>query len=306
MANVAPRRRGSLVAAVLLIAIGALFLTSNLLPEWDPWPFVSRYWPVLLIVFGLGKLWDALRAPAAPGMAPSGGRFGLTFAVLFLALFCVVAVTVGRGSSRVVHESRSVEAQGADSVTVSIDMSAGELRVSGGAAHLLDADFDYTESEGKPQISYDPSGKDGRLTLTQSGRRHLGREHNVWNLRMSDAVVRDLRIDMGAGQSNLRLGGMRVSRVSVQMGAGELNADLTGDWNQNVDVQIQGGAGSATVRLPKNVGVRARASGALGSIDVRGLRRESGYYVNDAYGKSPVTINVDVEGAVGEIRLIGE
>jgi hypothetical protein len=310
MANEAPRRRGSLVGALLLITIGALFLASNLLPEWDVWPFMSRYWPVILIIWGLGKLWDALRAPAAPGGAPSGGHTGAIVAILLLVIFIGFAGTRWRGFSRfsrMVHETQSVDAQGAESVAVSIEMPAGELRISGGAAKLLDADFDYNELEGKPRISYDSSGKDRQLTLTQEGgRRHLGHERNNWNLRMDGDKVHSLHIEMGAGRSDLHLGGMRLNRVSVEMGAGECIADLTGDWKQDVNVRIQGGAGSATVRLPKEVGVRARASGALGSIDVRGLRRDNGYYVNDAYGKSPVTINLDVEGAVGEIRLIQE
>ena len=308
MANGTPPRRGSLVGAVILIAVGALFLTSNLLPDWDVWPFMSRYWPVILILLGLGKLWDALRAPAAPGSAPARGGGGGAVAIVLIVLFFAFAATRGRGFGRyhIVHDSQSVDAQGADSVAVSIEMSAGELRISGGTPKLLDANFDYNEAEGKPYISYQPSGKDARLTFTQDGSRHLGREHNVWDLRMNDDAVRELHIQMGAGQENLRLGGMRLTRVSVEMGAGQLDADLTGDWKQDLDMQVHGGAGQATIRLPKDVGVRARASGALGSISAHGLRREGGYYLNDLYGKSPVTINVDVEGAVGEIRLIEE
>ena len=304
MANEAPRRLGSVFGALLLITIGGLFLVSNLLPDWDVWPFMSRYWPVILILWGLGRLYDAMRAPAAPGAphARSGG--GSIIAIILLVCFFAFAATRWRGPGRYVHETQSMEAQGAESVAVSIEMPAGELNISGGATKLLDADFDYSWADGKPRISYDSSGKDRQLRLTQDGSRHLGREHNHWNLRMDGGKITSLHIDMGAGRSDLRLGGMRLNRVSVEMGAGECIADLTGDWKQNAEVHIEGGAGSATVRLPKDVGVRARASGALGSIDVRGLHRDNGYYVNDAYGKSPVTINLDVEGAVGEIRLI--
>ncbi len=305
MANEAPPRRRSLAGALLLIALGMLFLLGNLLPNWDAWPFFSRYWPVILIVWGLGKLWDALHTPA-PGTAPPRAGTGAMLAIVLLVALVAIAAIRGPRFSHIRHETRSVGAQGAESVAVSIEMPAGQLRISGGATQLLDAEFDYTESEGQPEISYQPSGKDGRLRLTQNSRRHFGREHNDWDLRLNGNVVRDLHIEMGAGQNNLRLGGMRLERLTVEMGAGELNADLTGDWKQSADVRIEGGAGEAIIRLPKDVGVRARASGALGSISVHGLRHEGGYYVNDAYGKSPVTINVDVEGAVGEIRLIAD
>lgn len=54
-------RRGSLVGAVLLVALGLFLLYSNFRPGLDPWPLLSRYWPVLLIFLGLGKIWDQFR-----------------------------------------------------------------------------------------------------------------------------------------------------------------------------------------------------------------------------------------------------
>jgi len=73
-----------------------------------------------------------------------------------------------------------------------------------------------------------------------------------------------------------------------------------------VDVRIEGGVGSATVRLPNSIGVRVHAEGGIGSINVRGLQHRGDYYVNEAYGTSPITMNVNVEGGVGEIRLISQ
>ena len=46
-------RRSSLVGAVVLVALGLFFLYSNFRPGLDPWPLLSRYWPVLLIFLGL-------------------------------------------------------------------------------------------------------------------------------------------------------------------------------------------------------------------------------------------------------------
>jgi hypothetical protein len=49
--------------------------------------------------------------------------------------------------------------------------------------------------------------------------------------------------------------------------------------------------------------VRATAHGGIGAIHVRGLKKDGDAYVNEAYGKSPVTVKVQVEGGVGEINL---
>ncbi len=66
-------RRHSIVGALILIVIGALFLYSNLHPGFDPWPLVSQYWPLLLVFIGVGKLWDYYRFRQDP--AARGGRW---------------------------------------------------------------------------------------------------------------------------------------------------------------------------------------------------------------------------------------
>jgi hypothetical protein len=52
------RQRPSLLGALLWIGIGLLFLLSNLGIGRSFWSLAGRYWPVLLILFGLGKVID--------------------------------------------------------------------------------------------------------------------------------------------------------------------------------------------------------------------------------------------------------
>jgi predicted membrane protein len=110
---------------------------------------------------------------------------------------------------------------------------------------------------------------------------------------------------MGAGQSDLRVDGLNLTNLEVNMGAGELHLDLT-EQKSNLRADIEGGVGSATIRLPRDVGVRVEASGGLGSINAHGLQRDGDAYVNAAYGKTPASIDLTIEGGVGEINLVAE
>jgi hypothetical protein len=74
--------------------------------------------------------------------------------------------------------------------------------------------------------------------------------------------------------------------------------DLTGAYEQDLTATIEGGVGEATVRLPSEVGVRVSAEGGLDEINAEGLQREGEAYVNDAYGDSDITLDVDVRGGV--------
>ncbi len=53
----APRTRsGVLTAGLILIAIGLVFLLNNFYPI-SAWRLIGRYWPVILIIIGLRKLY---------------------------------------------------------------------------------------------------------------------------------------------------------------------------------------------------------------------------------------------------------
>ncbi len=204
-------------------------------------------------------------------------------------------------------DSRSIELRGAETASVRVEMGAGNLRIEGGTPKLLDADFNYSVRSWRPEVKYDVSAGHGYLSVRQPRAHgfHPGRRENRWDLRLSDKVPLDLRVKLGAGEGVLKLSGTDLRRLEIEVGAGEVQVDLTGAWDHDLEAEIRGGVGEATVRLPREVGVRAQASGGLGEIKVEGLRKEGGYYVNDAYGKSNVHLRINVSGGIGQINLIG-
>ena len=186
-------------------------------------------------------------------------------------------------------------------------MGAGELNVSGGSAHLVNANFHFDRKWDDPTVDYHVSDGKGVLDVDQeSGHTNFGPANNVWDLNFTNDVPLTLRVDMGAGQGNLKLHGMNVTDVELHMGAGKVVLDLTGPRRSDLNVSVKGGVGQATIRLPKDVGVTAHAAGGIGSIRAEGLHENGGEYKNDAYGKTPYTIKLDVQGGIGEIELIQE
>jgi hypothetical protein len=204
------------------------------------------------------------------------------------------------------NESRSIQPEDAKSVRAHLTMGAGELKVGGAADALMEGDFSYNVADWKPQIDYEVSGEKGDLTVEQGSGddgRLGGNARNEWDLRFNDDVPTDLVVEMGAGESDLDLDSLTLTGLDLEMGAGETTVDLTGDYARDIDARIEGGVGEATVLVPSEVGVRVRAEGGLGKINAEGFQREGEAYVNDAYGDSDVSLNVDVRGGVGSINL---
>jgi len=203
-------------------------------------------------------------------------------------------------------ETRSVELDKSELVSVELKMGAGDLNVRGGSSKLMESEFRYSRPGSRPEVHYDASGFRGHLVVEEpSHGAHGGNSNYRWDVRLNDEKPIDLEIHFGAGNGRLDLGSLTLRSLVVHMGVGELRVDLRGTPKNDYNVSVHGGIGEATIYLPSGVGVVADAKGGIGGISARGLQHRDGRYVNDEYGHSKTTIRLDVHGCIGSINLIG-
>jgi len=202
-------------------------------------------------------------------------------------------------------ESQSVELGDANPVQVKITFGAGNLELSGGAQKLLEADFAYNVAKLKPEVAY----TDGTLVIGQPEAkglpdlRGITDYRNDWDLRLNNEVPLDLSVEMGAGTGDLQLAGLSLTGLDLNLGAGTYTIDLSGDWARDLDAAIDAGATDISVLLPRDVGVRVKVEAGPHTIEAQGLTKDGDVYTNDAYGASDVTLDINLEAGVGQIRL---
>ncbi len=218
-----------------------------------------------------------------------------------------------------------------DRLTTRISLGAGKLLITGGADQLMEADFEYSQEEWKPEIDFRSEGTEGRLSIDQPG---LGddfnfkfgdNQRNEWRIRLNDEVDQSLECRMGAGESELDLRGLTLGQVDIDagvgeheillsntslpeltldVGVGEVTLDLSGDWKNHLRADINGGIGELNLRVPTNVGVRLDVSGGLGSVDVPpGYTKDGNEYTNEAYQSSEYRLEIDVDAGIGSIDV---
>jgi N-terminal domain of toast_rack, DUF2154 len=306
------RTRGtSVVFPILLIAFGVLMLLWLWRPDFYPWPVLDKYWPLFLILVGTGMLWDRLHRQREPESAP---RFPIGSTIGTITFLVVLSALLWRGqaserghlvlSAGRTHDAKSVDAASAKAVRLSIQMPVGQLRLEGGAQHLLEADFYHGSAWETPTVDYVVDSGVGDLNLTQHGGDQFAtNSDNAWNLKVTEKLPLELDLDLGAGRGDLNFARVDLTRLNVNIGAGQVMVDLTGERGKDLQAELHGGVGQATIRLPKNVGVVATVHGSMGSIDVHGLKEEDGQYVNAAYGKAAIILHLNVEGGIGHIKL---
>src|SRR5215831_7424781 len=81
-------RRGSVFVPLLLIALGVLFLLHNVYRDLPLLDYLARYWPFLLIIWGVLRMaeivfWSATNQPL-PERGVSGGECAF---IVFLCMF---------------------------------------------------------------------------------------------------------------------------------------------------------------------------------------------------------------------------
>jgi hypothetical protein len=259
------------------------------------------------------------------GMGCSTWLF-LPIAIIVLGFAAGCGETIEPGDLTV--ETRTLDLEGAERVHAEIEMSFGTITVGGGSRDLLDAEFIYNVKDWKPTIEYKVDDDLGELALRQpeSKGRTFGRGIKYeWNLTFGDEAPLDLMMKIGAAECRMDLEGVPVSRLDVtfgagdvdivigdsrtlrdmdvEAGAGDVRVDLRGDWAVDLDARIKAGVGRVTVDLPEDTGVRVETSKGIGKVSLSGLRQKGGYYVNDAYGKTDVELDIRVEAGIGAIEL---
>jgi hypothetical protein len=230
-------------------------------------------------------------------------------AVLALILSGCALDRVQPGS--LTHESKVVELGKSEMARIELKMAAGELHLAGGSPKLVEADFLYNVPEWKPTVVTNSSSFRSDIKIEQSGSvSAAGDTQNKWVLKLNNAMPIDIVTHLGAGEARMDLGAMHLRSLRVDMGVGSLNLDLRGDLHgilsSDCNVQIHGGVGEAIILLPKAAGISAKAMGGIGDITVEGLEQREGRWINPARDPAAASIHIEIEGGVGNIRLVAD
>jgi hypothetical protein len=287
-------KRTSLVAPLLLIGIGLLFLARNLYPELPLLDYLARYWPFLLILWGSLRLveiliWSATDKPL-PRSGVSGGEWVL---VIFL---CVIGFSVHTvhglntwwprtgitvGGLDMFGESYeypiSAEKPSAKAPHIVIENFRGNARVTGIDAdsvkvtgHRTIRSFDQGQADrANQEASFELAGDANNVIVRTNQDRVSG------NLRLSADM--EIMVPKGASvEAHGRYGDFDISDLA---GAVEITSD-------NAGVRLQNIGGDARINLSRSDVIRV--------VNVKGLV--------DIKGRGA---DVDVENVDGPVMLSG-
>jgi hypothetical protein len=136
-----------------------------------------------------------------------------------LALLVAACSVEPAGETR--REQQSIDLDNSASTRVNLEMGAGELKVSGGAAKLVEAEFTYNADRLKPTVEHHSSAPEGEIRISQAETSGLSiGAMSRWDLRLNNGVVLDIITKLGAGEADMQLGDLNLRNLEIGIGAG--------------------------------------------------------------------------------------
>lgn len=230
----------------------------------------------------------------------------IIFSIFSTLILTACGVEIGKTESH----NTSIDLQEEKALDVSIRLGAGDLTVNGETGRAAEVDFLYNIEKLKPIVDYKISEQlTGLLTISQSNMNIpignvKGLEYNG-NVKLNNTIPINLSIKTGAGNNSLELQTLNLQKAEIISGVGQTIINMNGDYKKDFDAIIESGVGNTEIQVPKNVGVKITLDNGIGQVDTVGLIAEDkSTYVNHAYGKSNVTVNMQIKMGVGEVKII--
>ena len=316
-------RRGSLIGATWLMGIGVVFIVQRAADL--PW---TQAWPLWVILVGVALLVSTI----INGRLEFDGIWAVTWPVVWIVVGVVLLLSttgsIGGGPGQLIADywpwllvglgvwfiigavlpagRRAVETlalplAGAAEARVKIQFGAGTLTSRPAAPGVLvDGDF----AGGVLHRVVGP----GQVELEQDTRYGLPwlERASTWTVGLTAEVPLELKIDAGANRSVLDLRELKVRRLDLQTGASETRVLLPRAAGMTA-VKTSHGAASLTIEVPPGVAARIRTKMAIGSTQVDQARFPpvDGGYESPDYATAANRVDIDAEGGVGSLKVIG-
>lgn len=311
-----PRRSFSVVGPAILIALGIVFLLNTLdIVPWGVWATLWRFWPVILILFGIQII-----------LGRAGANWGISLllavAVMILIVGLVVAAAEGGWIAGIPIDSgtNAEQADQAQPGSVSkdlgnvqearanIDFGAGRLVVDSLKAtsdKLAVVDYSVGTVGRVPSVTLSQNGRQGDLRITGGETFRFGRraESDQWTVHLNPAIPLDLTVRMGAADGSLDLRDLKVRTLNLDVGASSGVVGFPGSAG-STKAFINAGAATLTLEIPSEVGARIVSDSGLASINASSrFSRSGGVYTSDDYQTATNRVDIELKAGVSAIDV---
>ena len=309
MSEKEPQRAvGIPIWGIFLLFLGIVFLLQALdvLP-WGLWGTLWRFWPVLIIIIGLGIL---LR------------RYNVWLvSLLILAILgaCLGIAIWQYGASPpggTVTESYSEPLGEIERAEVEVDFTAGSLTVlslPSSSSNLVEASSEVRDGIGGMRVDFNRQGSEGRLYLTtERVDREFWEEVGArWEVKFARNVILTFNIRTAASNLSLDFSELKVTELRLDIDAGNCKLTLPSlppvysSYITLTHVYIKADVANIEITIPDGIAARVEVNTDLCALDVDESRfsKQGDYYISSDFDTNPNRVYLEINCDLGRVGV---
>lgn len=283
------------VWGLFLLFLGTVFLlqTFHVLP-WSLWGTLWRFWPVLIIIIGLGILLRQYNPWLVSGL------------ILLLLLACLGIAIWQHGPSSQNVTSYTEPLDGLQSAQVELELNAAELEVGSltpGAANLVEAASTSESGGGFLKVSLYREGSTGRLYLSTARSDGEPWDEPEGEVKLSRDIPLTMNVRSAVGNLYLDLGELEVTELTMDLDAGNYTIRMPAAGVTSA--RIKADVTNLEIIIPEGTALSLKADTDLSTLEIAEERfpGNGGYYVSSGFASAGNRIEVELESHIGRVQV---
>ena len=284
---------------IFLLVAGIVFRlqTLNILP-WGLWGTLWRFWPVLIIVIGLGIL---LR------------RYNVWLvSLLILAIFgaCLGIAIWQYGpslSNGMTTKSYSEPLDDIERAQIEIDFNAGSITMGSlppDSLNLVEVDSEVRDSRQTISVDLHQQDGEGKLHLSTVNQWGWGGDRIRWEVNFTRSIPLTISIKSAASNLELDLSELEVTELRLDVDAGNYRVTMPSSAGTS-NIEIEADAANIEVIVPDGVAAKIQVNTNLSvsDIDKNRFPQQGAYYLSDNFDTAQNRIYLVIDCDVGRVQV---
>lgn len=296
-----PRVAGIPIWGVFLLFLGIVFLlqTLNVLP-WGLWGTLWRFWPVLIIVIGVGILLRQYNVWLVNALI-----MALLLACLGIAIWQYEPPAPAGQTTK----SYSEPLGSLERAQIEMDFTAGSVTMGSlppSSLNFVEAGSEMRNGDGDMKVDFHQQGSEGRLHLSkeQANWQFWDEDGTRWQVRFNRNIPLTLDVRSAASNVDLDLSQLHITELSLDVDVGNYVVKMP-SLAGTVYACIDAALANLEITIPDNVAVKLKADVDLSAFEVDESRfpRMGDYYMSQDFESAENRLELELDADISRVQV---
>ena len=293
-------RKSISLGPVVLIVLGIIFLLNNfgILP-WEIWQNIWKFWPILLILFGIEVLLGRNSAPKT-----------VSLLIVLIFILPIVLILNPLTGNPLATETLSLD-KPLGTLTKSeflLKLPSNNLKVEAldnSSDRVMKTSVKYSKLLPKPEIVEERKFDEVKFTFTQP-EKYLPFSSNLGNtieLKLSPLIPSNFFIRASTGIFNLNLEKLNIAQLEIESGASQIDINYGKTASTRAFIKVT--AAQIRLKIPVELQAQIKLDSVVKEIKIDSKRftKNENTYTTAAFDGAANKIRIEISGSASSVEV---